>query len=67
MMEAMKKMNKEVVSDKKLCKAMTCYVEEDKRDLFTVTVFDGKSQFSAKDCQDHGRSSKCFGVAERSV
>ena len=47
MMEAMKKMNKEVVSDKKLCKAMTCYVEEDKSDLFTVTVFDRKSQFSA--------------------
>ena len=40
-------MNKEVVSDKKFCKAMSCYVEEDNRDLFTVTVFDGKSQFSA--------------------
>lgn len=40
-------MNEEVISDKKFCKAMSCYVEEDNRDLFTVTVFDGKSQFSA--------------------
>ena len=46
-MEEIKKMNRETVSDKKFCKAMTCYVEEDKRDLLAVTVFDGKPQFSA--------------------
>ena len=26
---------------------MTCYVQEKKRDLFSVTVFEGKAQFSA--------------------
>ena len=40
-------MTAEVVADKKFCKAMTCYVEEDKRNLLTVTVFDGKTYFSA--------------------
>ena len=45
--DQLKKMTAEVVSDKKFCKAMTSYVEEDKRDLLSVTVFDGKTQFSA--------------------
>ena len=36
-----------MVSDRKFCNAMTCYVQEKKRDLFSVTVFDGKAQFSA--------------------
>ena len=45
--EQLKKMTAEVVADKKFCKAMTCYVEEDKRNLLTVTVFDGKTYFSA--------------------
>ena len=43
----LKKMLAEVVADKKFCKAMTCYVEDDSRDLFSVTVFNGKAQFSA--------------------
>ena len=45
--EQLKKMTAEVVADKKFCKAMTSYVEEDKRNLLTVTVFDGKTTFSA--------------------
>ena len=45
--DEIKKMTTDVISDRKFCKAMACYVQEEKRYLFSVTVFDGKAQFSA--------------------
>ena len=45
--DEIKKMTTDVVSDRKFCNAMTCYVQEKKRDLFSVTVFEGKAQFRA--------------------
>ena len=46
-MEELKKMTADVVGDKKFSKAMTSYVEEEKRDLLSVTVFNGKAYFNA--------------------
>ena len=45
--EALKRKTAEVVSDKKFAKAMTTYVQEERRELLSVTLFDGKSYFSA--------------------
>ena len=45
--EELKRKTAEVVADKKFTKAMTSYVQEERRELLSVTLFDGKSYFSA--------------------
>ena len=45
--EELKRKTAKVVADKKFAKAMTTYVEEERRELLSVTLFDGKSYFSA--------------------
>lgn len=45
--EELKRKTTEVVADKKFTKAMTTYVQQEKRQLLSVTLFDGKSYFTA--------------------
>ena len=44
--QGLKRQTAEVVADKKFSKVMDAYVEEDKRELFSVTLFNGKPNFS---------------------
>ena len=43
-MSSLRQKTEQVVADKKIQKAMTSYVVDDKRDLLCVTIFDGKAE-----------------------
>ena len=45
--QGLKRQTAEVVADKRFSKVMDAYVEEDKRELFSVTLFNGKPNFFA--------------------